>query len=290
MTTVREHADAFTWFLGLLDAVGSAPLGKRVRQCPGHGDGAPSLSIGRGEDGRVLLRCHAGCDARKVLAALKCPMIRLFEPGTMAPVKFARTFCTGLEFPELDVRSGGGPKARGYRFEGEHAYGDRWWLVRYRHPTTRAKDLMWESLNPKGERVPGLLGTPTEALPAYMATEARRAVFMGEPVLVVESESSVDALTKAGWYATTWAGGATSVKLQALGKVLEDPESPRSCYPQTVVIPDNDEPGLAALDVLRGAGMAPHVVMGEPKEDAKDLLTRLGADEFRALIEQALAR
>lgn len=273
--------------MGLLDAVGSGPIGKRVRQCPGHGDGAPSLSIGQGEDGRVLLRCHAGCDAKRILDALHCPMVRLFEPGSMTPVKFAKTFCRGVSFPELDMRGGGHPSGRGFRFEGEHAYGDRWWLLRYRHATTGAKELSWECLNPSGLRVPGLLGTSTEALPAYMEREVQRAAYVGEPVLVVESESSVDALVKAGWYATTWAGGATSVKVPALRRALVDPENPTApCHPRVVVIPDHDEPGLAALEVLRGAGLAPHVLMPAQGEDARDLLARLGRDAFRQAVRE----
>lgn len=39
-------------------------------RCPAHDDREPSLSI-RDADGKVLVRCHAGCDQRDVIAALK---------------------------------------------------------------------------------------------------------------------------------------------------------------------------------------------------------------------------
>ena len=39
--------------------------------CPGHGDHNPSLSIATGKDGKVLLRCHAGCDQVQVIDALR---------------------------------------------------------------------------------------------------------------------------------------------------------------------------------------------------------------------------
>ena len=39
--------------------------------CPAHEDREPSLSITTGEDGRVLVRCHAGCDQHDVIAALR---------------------------------------------------------------------------------------------------------------------------------------------------------------------------------------------------------------------------
>ena len=38
--------------------------------CPAHDDREPSLSIIDGNGGKVLVRCHAGCDQRRVIAAL----------------------------------------------------------------------------------------------------------------------------------------------------------------------------------------------------------------------------
>ena len=37
--------------------------------CPAHDDRSPSLSIRAGRDGRILLRCWAGCETAAVLAA-----------------------------------------------------------------------------------------------------------------------------------------------------------------------------------------------------------------------------
>ena len=36
-------------------------------RCPAHRDKRNSLSIGIGEDGRIVIYCHAGCDAGMVL-------------------------------------------------------------------------------------------------------------------------------------------------------------------------------------------------------------------------------
>jgi hypothetical protein len=41
-----------------------------VARCPAHDDQEPSLSIGRGVDGRALLHCFAGCTFREVRRAL----------------------------------------------------------------------------------------------------------------------------------------------------------------------------------------------------------------------------
>jgi hypothetical protein len=39
--------------------------------CPAHEDREPSLSITDAKGGKVLVRCHAGCDQRQVIAALR---------------------------------------------------------------------------------------------------------------------------------------------------------------------------------------------------------------------------
>src|SRR5262249_16569292 len=42
-----------------------------MARCPAHDDRAPSLAIANAKDGKVLVRCHAGCDQRDVIAALR---------------------------------------------------------------------------------------------------------------------------------------------------------------------------------------------------------------------------
>ena len=49
-----------------------------LAQCPAHADRHPSLSIGRGDDGRWLLTCHAGCTVDDILGALKLDRRDLF--------------------------------------------------------------------------------------------------------------------------------------------------------------------------------------------------------------------
>ncbi|MBX6765350.1 MAG: hypothetical protein IRY88_17030 [Rubrobacteraceae bacterium] len=50
-----------------------------VAFCPAHDDKEQSLSISQGTDGRVLMKCHAGCAAPDVVAALGLGMRDLFE-------------------------------------------------------------------------------------------------------------------------------------------------------------------------------------------------------------------
>jgi hypothetical protein len=49
--------------------------------CPAHDDTRPSLSIGTGDDGRVLLNCHRGCELDAIVKALDLQVADLFvEP------------------------------------------------------------------------------------------------------------------------------------------------------------------------------------------------------------------
>lgn len=41
-----------------------------MARCPAHDDLRPSLAISAGRNGKVLVRCHAGCEQRDVIAAL----------------------------------------------------------------------------------------------------------------------------------------------------------------------------------------------------------------------------
>jgi len=53
--------------------------GKWRATCPAHNDQIPSLSIACGDDGRVLLKCHAGCSVDEVCSALEIAKSELFE-------------------------------------------------------------------------------------------------------------------------------------------------------------------------------------------------------------------
>ena len=50
-------------------------------QCPAHEDRHASLSIAEGDDGRVLLHCHAGCDLSQILESLDLEARDLFADG-----------------------------------------------------------------------------------------------------------------------------------------------------------------------------------------------------------------
>jgi hypothetical protein len=66
--------------LGRLERVKRSGAGW-VARCPAHEDRSPSLSVGEGVDGRVLLSCHAGCSLEAITAALGLEVSDLFSGG-----------------------------------------------------------------------------------------------------------------------------------------------------------------------------------------------------------------
>lgn len=51
-----------------------------MARCPAHEDRSPSLSITETSEGRVLVKCWAGCQTKDVLAAVALDWRELFPP------------------------------------------------------------------------------------------------------------------------------------------------------------------------------------------------------------------
>jgi hypothetical protein len=52
-----------------------------MARCPAHDDSTASLSVREGDDGRVLVKCFAGCSVEQIVAALGLSLADLFEQG-----------------------------------------------------------------------------------------------------------------------------------------------------------------------------------------------------------------
>ena len=76
-----------------------------MARCPAHGDDNPSLSVSRGEDGRILVHCHAGCSAEDVVQSLGLKMADLMPANerTSRTIKgrWGRWVCDYLYTDEL---------------------------------------------------------------------------------------------------------------------------------------------------------------------------------------------
>ena len=61
-------------FLGKLDGVTSDGKGGWMACCPAHDDHNPSMHVNVGADGRILVKCYAGCTTADIVAALGLKM------------------------------------------------------------------------------------------------------------------------------------------------------------------------------------------------------------------------
>ena len=173
--------------------------------CPAHDDRNPSLSISEGDDGKVLLKCFAGCGAEAVCSALGLTLADLMgEPSSSVSSDMPRIVDT------YDYQDEAGnlllqvarmqPKT--FRQRRKDDYGQWVWSV-------------------KGVRV-----VPYH-LPQLLANPDR-------VVFVVEGEKDVHTLERLGCVATCNAGGAQKWTSDHAAYLQGR---------DVVILPDNDNPG-----------------------------------------------
>jgi hypothetical protein len=65
----------------IVKALGGRWLGSHgAAKCPAHDDSRPSLSVKDGEVG-IVVHCHAGCEQRDVIAALRARGLWQYDPS-----------------------------------------------------------------------------------------------------------------------------------------------------------------------------------------------------------------
>jgi hypothetical protein len=69
-------------------------------QCPGHNDANPSLNVHEAIDGKVLLKCFAGCRTEDVVAALGSRLADLFDTLSFPELRAATAPATPIAEPE----------------------------------------------------------------------------------------------------------------------------------------------------------------------------------------------
>lgn len=172
--------------------------------CPAHDDNQNSLSIGIGDDRKILLNCHAGCSTEDVVDAVGFEMKDLF-PGASSLSKGS------IDFETYD-------------------YVDEDGELLYQVCRSPTKTFRQRKSNGNGGwiyNIKGVRRVPYR-LPELLAADKNT------PVFIVEGEKDVERLRSFGLIATCNSGGA--------GKWLSEFNS-FFCGRDLVLLPDNDSSG-----------------------------------------------
>jgi len=206
-------------------------------RCPAHDDHHASLSIGVGDDGRVLLYCHAGCAFKEIVAASGLDAGELF-PGNDESRPAPKT-----------VKKQ--PKAKHATLD--KAIGAAEWNIRQTHPNTKV-----ETVYEYGPDIRVIRFTTKDFIPVHQPGDGW---YVGKPdryplyrtdrlaqlnqdgfVYFVEGEKDADRLNTEGLVATTMAGGAKGIP-----RNLEMADLSPLHNHHVILVPDKDKPGTACM-------------------------------------------
>jgi putative DNA primase/helicase len=218
-------------------------------RCPAHEDRTPSLSIHCGQDGRVLVHCHAGCRFADIAASLGLSPSELFSdnrrpfraqpPCRLRPaerkqaviVASSRSFETWAE--ALRSRSGKPSATWLYHDATGREIGA---VARFTAGAT-GKTFRQASLSSDGRWVAKGMPAPRPLYRLPMLLSSHGTVY------VVEGEKCAEAVAELGLNATTSVGGASNAHYSDWAPLAGRP---------VVIVPDADE---------QGANYAKHVAV-----------------------------
>lgn len=282
-------------FLTHLDGVKKTGPTQYMACCPvksahKHGDRAPSLSVGKGNNGSIVFYCQGGCSQESVLQALGLSMKDLFPDGNRPRLDRRQEHRTRQpakpepkEKPKREWVNGGKPVAR-YAYtdaQGKELAAKRrkeYWDVYPDGSKKRGKDLRWEHTIP-----------PDVIIPPYRLPELVKA----ETVFLCEGEKDVDNLTAQGLAATCAPNGAGT------GSKWRDTYTPYFAGKTVYILQDNDPVGkkFAQYEAEKLFPVAQEVKVldltalwpGLPEHgDISDVMEHLGATQALAdLLELA---
>ena len=147
-------------------------------KCPAHEDSKASLSLGRGHDGRVLMKCFAGCSTRDV--------------------------CTALGITEADLFASDNGHQVKSQLVATYDYRDETGELLYQAVRYSPKDFKQRRPDGKGGWIWNLKGVRRVLYRLRELIAADPSVL----VFIVEGEKDVDRLVRAGFVATCNVGGA----------------------------------------------------------------------------------
>lgn len=212
-------------------------------RCPAHEDSRPSLSITEGQDGRVLLTCHAGCAFEAIMKALDLDVKEAMpERVDRKPRKTATP--RGLLPAHVKAEKKSGTQVFRTMEDAiahlEHRLGkrDHLWIYRSTSGEPIGAILRWNT--PKGKEIRPvslvadgwILGGMPEPRLIYAVPDLLKNP--RQTVFVTEGEKAADEAILLGLLATTSPHGSKSA-----GKADWSPLAGRT----VVLLPDNDVPG-----------------------------------------------
>lgn len=275
--------------------------------CPAHADRTPSLSVGRGDNGRVLLRCFAGCPNESIVAAMGLKFADLMG-DEKAPFSGPHPHRSGAPADPQKSNEGkltkkGEPrKPRGKivaRYAYQNAEGATVFEVCRMDPKSfcqRVPDPEGKLANSKDGWAWGRsrygVGEVIYRLPKVLAHAAS-----GKVIFVVEGEKDVETLERLGCVATCNPGGA--------GKWRDEFAGAFKGARRVVIIADNDagpESGereywqgqkhaCAVADSMAAAGVAwqAMVMPDRAGKQCKDVSDWVGAGGTQEELRRAVA-
>lgn len=197
-------------------------------KCLAHDDNKPSLSINEGDDGRVLVKCHAGCRTEDVVTAAGLTMADLMPESSHSetesdPRREARPSYTEDKIPRRIVAT--------------HDYTDEQGKLLFQSVRYEPKDFRQRRPDGRGGWVWSLKGVERVlyALPRLAEAAVDSFVFMPE------GEKDADRINAEGGIATTTSGGA---------KNSHHTDLSRLDGLNVVLLADNDKPGIERCEAI----------------------------------------
>ena len=230
--------------------------------CPAHKDSKASLTISRGQDGRTLINCFAGCSPEEVCDAVGLKMADLFD-GQKQKRKQQNKREIAAEYDYTDLL-------------GRYVFTRRRMIPKY----------FYYGVKSGGRFKSGLGGRKRKDIAAIYGNleQIRRAREYGEQICYAEGEKDVDSLAKCGY--TVFTCGAAKDWRPECAELFAGADA--------VIFRDNDRPGLelaerVAADVRAVAKSVRIInpVPDIPKGDISDFLKDHAPEDIRALIEAA---
>ena len=220
-----------------------------VARCPAHDDKRPSLSLWEGQ-GRIMLRCFAGCQTKDVIAKLGLSWKDLFNARMSYP--------QGRSYSELE-----GPRDTGLKgLKGGrgmvlcvYPYVDEEGRLLYESCRLQPKDFRQRRYDVRGEPVWNLEGV--RRVP-YRLPEIITARDKGQDIFLCEGEKDADSLRELGFTASNFKQWRPEFNQFVQGV-------------HVIVMADHDKPGLkmaaeAARIILKAAASVKIVDVWEQKE------------------------